>query len=180
MRLYIRRKKPIFPSIHVYVILVLFCENQFGQYVVLGSIEWIEYFRNPPIDSWLCMHGSSLPWWREGRGSGPSLENSNLENYRKYASELPRRTLIPPPPHTHTPLEKCSGYAHACVNVHFFAFAFKFYNFFCYSVSFLSTLKNLIIFLKLYTVWVLTNYDINMITVFTDTVNRPDLYVWII
>lgn len=98
MRLYIRRKKPIFPSIHVYVILVLFCENQFGQYVVLGSIEWIKYFRNPPIDSWLCMHGSSLPWWREGRGSGPSLENSNLA---KITENMLRNS-----PHTHHHLGK--------------------------------------------------------------------------
>lgn len=107
MRLYIRRKKPIFPSIHVYVILVLFCENQFGQYVVFGSIEWIKYFRNPPIDLWLCMRGSFLPSGREGRASGPSLENSNLA---KITENMLRNS-----PHTHTTLEKCSGSAHACL-----------------------------------------------------------------
>lgn len=75
--------------------------------------------------------------------------------FRKITENMLRNSpdkLQSPPPHTHTALEKCSGYAHACVHVHFFAFAFKFYNFFCYSVFFLSTLKNLIIFLKLYTV----------------------------
>lgn len=137
MRLYIRRKKPIFPSIHVYVILVLFCENQFGLYVVLGSIEWIKYFRNPPIDLWLCMRGSFLPSGREGRASGPSLENSNLA---KITENMLRNS-----PHTHTTLEKCSFI--------YFTFSFKFYNqssFFYYSIFFLSTLKNLIIYTKLY------------------------------
>lgn len=59
------------------------------------------------------------------------------KNYRKYASELPT--------HTHTTLEKCSFI--------YFTFSFKFYNqssFFYYSIFFLSTLKNLIIYTKLY------------------------------
>lgn len=60
----------------------------------------------------------------------------------------------PPPTHTTTYHPgKMFWSAHACVyrNTYtYFTFSFQFYNFFFYSVFFLSTLKNLIIFLKLY------------------------------